>query len=98
MSHFTHHISYTVFIQLVHARSIRKTQVGNRKSVGGHMGENQKAERKQCLHDFIRLCVHLNKYGMSNIYVDPWDMSHNFCFLVYAQKSLFIGENPHSVL
>ena len=25
--------------------------------------------------------------------VDPWDMPGNFCFHVYAQKSLFIGEN-----
>ena len=27
-------------------------------------------------------------------YVDPWDMVNNFCFHVYAQKSLFIlGQN-----
>ena len=25
--------------------------------------------------------------------VDPWGMMNNFCFHVYAQKSLFIGEN-----
>ena len=30
---------------------------------------------------------------MSNAYVDPWDMLNNFCFHVYAQKSLFIGDN-----
>ena len=30
---------------------------------------------------------------MSNAYVDPWDMLNNFCFHLYAQKSLFIGEN-----
>ena len=24
---------------------------------------------------------------------DPWDMLKYFCFHVYAQKSLFIGEN-----
>ena len=33
---------------------------------------------------------------MSNAYVDPWDMLNNFCFHVYAQKSvfiMFIGEN-----
>ena len=29
----------------------------------------------------------------SNVYVDPWDMLNNFCFHVYAQKSLFMGEN-----
>ena len=26
-------------------------------------------------------------------YVDPWDMLNNFCCHVYAQNSLFIGEN-----
>ena len=26
-------------------------------------------------------------------YVDRWDMLNNFCFHVYAQKSLFIAEN-----
>ena len=25
--------------------------------------------------------------------IDPWDMLNNFCFHLYAQKSLFIGEN-----
>ena len=30
---------------------------------------------------------------MSNAYVDPSDMLNNFCFHVYVQKSLFIGEN-----
>ena len=29
---------------------------------------------------------------MSNAYVDPWDMLNNFCFHVYAQMSLFMGE------
>ena len=24
---------------------------------------------------------------------DPWDMLNNFCFHLYAQNSLFIGEN-----
>ena len=27
--------------------------------------------------------------------VDPRDMLNNFCFHVYAQKSLFIGENDN---
>ena len=35
---------------------------------------------------------------MSNDYVDPWDMLNNFCFHVYAQKSLFIGENYNAFL
>ena len=29
--------------------------------------------------------------------VDPWDMLKNFCFHVYAQKSLFIGENGNGL-
>ena len=29
--------------------------------------------------------------------VDPWDMLNNFCFHVYAQKSLFIVENDIAV-
>ena len=28
--------------------------------------------------------------------VDPRDMLNNFCFHVYAQKSLFIGENGNA--
>ena len=27
--------------------------------------------------------------------VDPQDMLNNFCFHVYAQKSLFVGENSN---
>ena len=30
-----------------------------------------------------------------SVTVDPWDMLNNFCFHVYAQKSLFIGENDN---
>ena len=29
--------------------------------------------------------------------VDPWDILNNFCFHVYAQKSMFIGENGNGV-
>ena len=32
---------------------------------------------------------------MSNANVDPWDMLNNFCFHVYAQMSLFVGENDN---
>ena len=31
--------------------------------------------------------------NFENIKNYPWDMLNNFCFHVYAQKSLFIGEN-----
>ena len=47
------------------------------------------------------------KFKIEIAYVDPWDMLNNFCFHVYAQKLLFVGENgngfsghqppPHSV-
>ena len=30
--------------------------------------------------------------------VDPWDMLNNFCFHVWAQKSLFIAENCNAFL
>ncbi len=30
-----------------------------------------------------------------NASVDPWDMLNNFCFHVYAQMLLFIGENDN---
>ena len=33
---------------------------------------------------------------MSSAYVDPWDMLNNFCFHVYAQMSLFLGENDNA--
>ena len=32
---------------------------------------------------------------MSNAYVDRWDMLNNFCFHVYAQKSVFMGVNDN---
>ena len=32
---------------------------------------------------------------MSNAYVDPWDMLNNFCFHVYAQMLMFMGENDN---
>ena len=31
--------------------------------------------------------------NFENMKNDPWDMLNNFCFHVYAQKSLFIAEN-----
>ena len=33
---------------------------------------------------------------MSNVYVDHWDMLNNFCFHVYAEMSLFVGENDNA--
>ena len=33
---------------------------------------------------------------MSNAYVDPWDMMNNFCVHVYAQMSLYMGENVNA--
>ena len=31
--------------------------------------------------------------NLQNLQIDPLDMLNNFCFHVYAQKSLFLGEN-----
>ena len=36
--------------------------------------------------------------NFENIKNDPWDMLNNFCFHVYAQKSLFIAENCNAFL
>ena len=33
---------------------------------------------------------------LKSVKFDPWDMLNNFCFHVYAQKSLFIGENVNA--
>ena len=33
--------------------------------------------------------------NLKNLQIVPWDMLNNFCFHVYAQKSLFIGENDN---
>ena len=35
--------------------------------------------------------VYAQKWHVWNACVDPWTMLNNFCFHVYAQKSLFIG-------
>ena len=36
--------------------------------------------------------------GSQVVKFDPWDMLNIFCFHVYAQKSLFIGENDNVFL
>ena len=36
--------------------------------------------------------------NFENIKNDPWDMLNNFCFYVYAQKSLFKVENVNVVI
>ena len=51
------------------------------------MSERQtKAGNQEC---FAKLA------NLQNLQIDPWDMLNNFCFHVYAQKSLFIGENDN---
>ena len=43
------------------------------------------------VYDCLSCChVMLSCCHMSSAYVDHWDMVNNFCFHVYAQKSLFI--------
>ena len=47
------------------------------------MSERQtKAGNQEC---FAKLA------NLHNLQIDPWDMLNNFCFHVYAQKSLFIN-------
>ena len=44
----------------------------------------------------IRLMNHVTHVCHLSYVRDPWDMLNNFCFHVYAQKSLFIGENGNA--
>ena len=49
------------------------------------MSERQtKAGNQECFAKLAKL---------ANLQIDPWGMLNNFCFHVYALKSLFIGEN-----
>ena len=54
-----------------------------------------------CLCSKLSICDYVTGHRlhvtclMSDAYVDPCDMLNNFCFHVYAQKSLFIGENDN---
>ena len=47
---------------------------------------------------FLSLSHSLSLSESSLSLIDPWDMLNNFCFHVYAQKSLFIGENGNGLL
>ena len=38
-------------------------------------------------------CQVVKLSGCQVVKFDPWGMLNNFCFDVYAQKSMFIGEN-----
>ena len=44
----------------------------------------------------VKCQLSIVKCQVSNAYVDPWDMLNKFCFPVYAQNSLFIGENGNA--
>ena len=51
-----------------------------------------KSDYLSCLLSHVIFHIsHVNQ--RSNAYFDPWYMLSNFCFHVYAQKSLIIGEN-----
>ena len=43
-------------------------------------------------------CQVVRLSGCQVVKFDPWDMLNNFCFDVYAQKSMFIGENGNDFL
>ena len=49
-------------------------------------------ENKNCLNTRQKLGT---RNVLQNLQIDPWDMLNNFCFNVYAQKSLFIDENDN---
>ena len=51
-----------------------------------------KAGNQEC---FAKLANLQNLQNLQTLQIDPWDMLNNFCFHVYAQKSLFIGENDN---
>ena len=63
--------------------------------------KSDKAGNHECSEKLLIRClcskVTYVKCQVSNAYVDPWEMLNNFCFHVYAQKSLFIGENVNVV-
>ena len=43
-------------------------------------------------------CQVVKLSGCQVVKFDPWGMLNNFCFDVYAQKSMFIGENGNGFL
>ena len=50
--------------------------------------------------EVVRLsgCQVVKLSGCQVVKFDPWGMLNNFCFDVYAQKSMFIGENGNGFL
>ena len=53
------------------------------------MSESQtKAGNQEC---FAKTCKTCKLASLQNLPIDLWDMLNNFCFHVYAQKSLFIN-------
>ena len=58
------------------------------------MSESQtKAGNQECFAKTCKTCKTCKLANLQNLQIDPLDMLNNFCFHVYAQKSLFIGEN-----
>ena len=47
----------------------------------------------QAMRLYGQKCQVVKLSGCQLVKFDPWDMMKNFCFYVYAQKSMFIGEN-----
>ena len=46
-------------------------------------------KEEKCLNVRQKLGTRNVIENLRNLQIDPWDMLNNFCFLVYAQKSLF---------
>ena len=81
MSHFACHMSHVIYVKrlcwyLGHAEQLLFSCVSSKVSICNYV----------TCHMSHVTC------HMSNAYVDPWAMLNNFCFHVYAQMSLFMGE------
>ena len=56
------------------------------------MSESQtKAGNQECFAKTCKTCKICKLAILQNLPIDLWDMLNNFCFHVYAQKSLFIN-------
>ena len=56
------------------------------------MSESQtKAGNQECFAKTCKTCKTCKLASLQNLPIDLWDMLNNFCFHVYAQKSLFIN-------
>ena len=72
-------------------RSTRQFLLGGQTIVGEIMGLEMTSSGPNVCHTHMDRTLSSNRAEklIVNIKNDPWDMLNNFCFHVYAQKSLF---------